>query len=918
MDKNYYFLRQQLLRFVLKVGFASFLLFSAYSRVSAQSTVTVLPLADAFVRNGSYAANNYGSDTALIVKSSTASGYSRSSYLKFSLSGISNVSSAKLRIYGRNVENTSGINISTYGVDNDSWTESGITFNNAPPASTSALASVSVTDRAMYYEFDVTDNVKTQVAGDKVVSYLVKDPATQNNNLPFNSKENSQNKPQLIVETSSGTVTQSNVKLFIENLNKFPSNDLFVFSKVQVPWSRDGKYYNANHDSLTVRIHNKGMNTLIIKNLVLSNNTTWNFVKLKGVDYVPSSSLPLSIGSGTYADLTVKFVAVDQATRVKILRDTLTIVSNDDKFPSKQVFFSGIWQRKGESNNEPYSQEIITTFGFKTLTGFSHTDPNYGDTNKLKGDEIRPSYFVRADNARPVSIIQMGAYHGCCTFTERIMWYAKGSETVNTVFTHIAKDAQSLLPRKGTPATPAEGTFTPATSFGFKVGGKDYTDARKNPGGKIGIRVWKALDAAGKIIPNSYIISNDYLGSQYTNYDYNDNMYFVRNVKPEKGSAFYSALKAAPSALDFGEKLLQSANSLTLNLSSLGQNYTDGSQDPAITISSVAIVGENKSEFSATMPVKTILNPQEGTTLTVKFNPVSQGLKIADLLINYNNSQPLRVPLYGIAKSSGTTVTANYRINSGSATSITINGKIWSADNQYSFDNLEPYTNSQLTQIAGTDEDPLYLKEQSSNGDKKPFRYEFPVSNGDYAVRLHFAEIYWGAPGSGFAGGAGSRVMSVSLENQLRLINLDVSQEVGGATTLVKNIPVTVTDGKLSINFSASVNRPMVVAVEVYSFRSSVARPADFVENSFKKVRIYPNPVQNTLNIQFPTNYHGNCNLQIVDAVGRIYSIGNTKLLSGGSNMQVNLSNLSLKPGFYYLKIVSDTRPVEVLKLIVP
>lgn len=51
--------------------------------------------------------------------------------------------------------------------------------------------------------------------------------------------------------------------------------------------------------------------------------------------------------------------------------------------------------------------------------------------------------------------------------------------------------------------------------------------------------------------------------------------------------------------------------------------------------------------------------------------------------------------------------------------------------------------------------------------------------------------------------------MSVSLENQIPLVNLDVTEEVGGATALVKNLPVTVTDGKLNITFSATVNRPL-------------------------------------------------------------------------------------------------------------
>ena len=72
----------------------------------------------------------------------------------------------------------------------------------------------------------------------------------------------------------------------------------------------------------------------------------------------------------------------------------------------------------------------------------------------------------------------------------------------------------------------------------------------------------------------------DYVGATYTNYDYNDNMYFVKNVRPESGAAFFSALAANPSALDFGQKFLNTTNSPTLNLSSLGKSYSDGSKDP--------------------------------------------------------------------------------------------------------------------------------------------------------------------------------------------------------------------------------------------------------------------------------------------------------------------------------------------------
>ncbi|WP_018611216.1 malectin domain-containing carbohydrate-binding protein [Segetibacter koreensis] len=732
---------------------------------------------------------------------------------------------------------------------------------------------------------------------------------------------------------SPDTSGKSNASLFIENLDKFPSNERFVFSRVQNPFSRDsvnGTNYNANHDSLTVRIHNNGINKLVITNLVLSNDTAWQLVKLKGANYVADSSLPLTITSGSFADLTVKFIAVDAGTRVKILRDTLTVISNDDKFPSKLVYLNGLWQRWGESNNEPHAQEIINAFGFTSKTGFTHTDPDFGDSTKLKGDEIKPSFFVRADTTRPVMVRQIAAYHSCCTFTEKIMWYVKGSDSLKTIFTHIGRDAQSLLPRKATPNTPASGNISPTTPFGFKVGSKDNTDASKNPKGKIGFRIWKAYDANRNIIPNSYIVSNDYLGTEVTNYDYNDNTYFITNLRPESGPAFSSALKPTPSDIDFGEKILQTNSSFKLKLSSLGQIYPDSSADPAIKISSIEITGENKSEFAAVMPSKTTLNPQDSTTLTVNFKPVTQGLKIADLLIHYNNStSPLRVPLYGIGRALDTMVVVNYRINSGSSSPLTINGKTWAADNQYAFDNIEPYTNPRVHEIAGTDEDSLYLIEQSSNKDKRPFRYEFPIENGDYVVRLHFADIYWGAPGLGINGGAGSRIMNIALENQLRLVNFDVTQEVGGgATALIKNLPVTVTDGHLNIDFSATVNRPMVMAVEVYSFRAStILSSAPVVpnvdtsrlQNTGSIPTVFPNPIHKTFKIKFPAKYaRRNPTLQIADELGHIYPIGKVKIPAGGTTINVDVNNLSLKPGIYYLRILPETGNTDVIKLVIP
>ena len=48
-------------------------------------------------------------------------------------------------------------------------------FNNAPVSLTSPLSSVGISN-AKYYDFDVTNFVETQLAGDKTVSLMIKDP----------------------------------------------------------------------------------------------------------------------------------------------------------------------------------------------------------------------------------------------------------------------------------------------------------------------------------------------------------------------------------------------------------------------------------------------------------------------------------------------------------------------------------------------------------------------------------------------------------------------------------------------------------------------------------------------------------------------------------------------------------------------
>ena len=69
--------------------------------------------------------------------------------------------------------------------------------------------------------------------------------------------------------------------------------------------------------------------------------------------------------------------------------------------------------------------------------------------------------------------------------------------------------------------------------------------------------------------------------------------------------------------------------------------------------------------------------------------------------------------------------------------------------------------------------------------------------------------------------------------------------------------------------------------------------------------------------IQFPANYEGKYRLQLIDIVGRLYELGTSILPHGGSTIDVDISKLSLRSGLYFVRINSDTKSTDVLKLLI-
>jgi len=101
----------------------------------------------------------------------------------------------------------------------------------------------------------------------------------------------------------------------------------------------------------------------------------------------------------------------------------------------------------------------------------------------------------------------------------------------------------------------------------------------------------------------------------------------------------------------------------------------------------------------------------------------------------------------------------------------------------------------------------------------KEMGYHIPLENGVYTIKLHFAELWFGAK-DGAMGGVGSRVFDVRLEDNILEDNLDIFSQVGAEAVLTQLYRINVTDGQLDIDFSSLVldggtRHPFINAIEI-------------------------------------------------------------------------------------------------------
>jgi hypothetical protein len=114
--------------------------------------------------------------------------------LKFVVSGVSgqSISNAKLRLYSTD---SSPIGGEFYRVSDNNWSETTVTWNNAPAADAQPLATLGSVSSGIWYEIDLT----SLITGDG--TYTLRVTSTSTNGADYSSKEGGV-APELVITIS--------------------------------------------------------------------------------------------------------------------------------------------------------------------------------------------------------------------------------------------------------------------------------------------------------------------------------------------------------------------------------------------------------------------------------------------------------------------------------------------------------------------------------------------------------------------------------------------------------------------------------------------------------------------------------------------------------------------------------------------
>jgi hypothetical protein len=345
----------------------------------------------------------------------------------------------------------------------------------------------------------------------------------------FNSAYDNQDFVAVIHNVKPAT---AGAEIGVDNLSDPANPDRLVFNRFI---AIDPAHPNTTvHNLAKVRVRNSGTSQLLVSAMDIDAGFS-----------VVAPTTAFTVNPGKFVDVTVQFTG---GSTVGLKSGNLVLHTNDVDEPLKTIALAGFNQSAPESTNEPPLATIGQMFGLGTVFEYPGQMLTNGGKVEAVGDEILSPYWVRADTSLPVHVQEIASFHTQGD-TATVKFHTKGSTTTTNIFTIDGLDAQTLYPRKSGLTGPAVGDFTPSGTFGFRVD-NEWSDDTKNPqeqpGGGFGhhVRFFMLRDSRGFFIPNTYLMTMDYNG---VNYDYEDNIYVISNMRPENLPASVTGFQAYPS-----------------------------------------------------------------------------------------------------------------------------------------------------------------------------------------------------------------------------------------------------------------------------------------------------------------------------------------------------------------------------------
>ncbi|MFP2906212.1 DNRLRE domain-containing protein [Pyxidicoccus sp. 3LFB2] len=342
-----------------------------------QALATLTASEDAHVHE-SNATSNYGSSASLYVK--TDAGTSRYAFLKFRLTGITGVTSARLRVHGSASASTTLQAFQT----TDGWAESSLTWSNMPPVG-SLVGGVAINTTAKYYELDVTAYVNAQAAGDGTVSFVLQETVGKYTTLV--SSEGSTNVPQLDLITSGGGTGDTQPPSVPSNVTASGVSS----SQINLSWS-------ASSDNVGVTGYALYRNNVFLKNVSgtstsdtgLTASTTYSYYvraqdaagNTSGNSVTVTATTQSGGGTGTCAGALASTASIQTALKNAAPGAVILLApgiytgdrSNSGDPGGQGLFYSG---RSGTSA-QPIVLKSCDPGNPATLRGTSVSDGSYG------------------------------------------------------------------------------------------------------------------------------------------------------------------------------------------------------------------------------------------------------------------------------------------------------------------------------------------------------------------------------------------------------------------------------------------------------------------------------------------------------------------------------------------------------------